>query len=262
MTKIFTLTFLLIFFKTASFSQTTDSSLYYYNLANKALQNKNVILADTLYSKSLKFLKHPDTYYNRAVIRKANKNIAWYCADIQSAANLGDTASYNEFWKNCGTVDTIHYMQGTSNETFGSYAIIKKGLYNEFTDYKKLDRKDVILLQYIVDYKDTIYIGGTELERIKTDSIKPETETMQYVTRKVTYPQMAKEKGIQGTVIISFIINKEGVIENPTVLKGLPYGLSEEALAVVKSMPNWKPIIYNGRPIKRRIEVPIKFTLK
>jgi TonB family protein len=262
MTKIFRLTLLLIFCRTVSFSQTTDSSLYYYNLANKALTNKNLILADTLYSKSLKFLKHPDTYYNRAVIRKENKNIIGYCSDIQSAANLGDTISYDEFWKNCGTVDTIHYMQGSTNETFGNYAIIKKGLYNKFEDYKKLNLKGVVLLHYFVDQNDTVYIGGAELEEIKIDSLKPEKEVMKFVSRKVVYPQLAKEKGIQGTVIISFILNKEGAIENPTIIKGLPYGLSEEALSVVKSFPRWKPFVYHGKPIKKRVEIPIKFTLK
>lgn len=265
MTKPLQLAIIFILISLKSFCQKSDSSLYYYNIANKAIENKDLNFADSLYTKSLKFLNHPDTYYNRAMVRKANNNIVGYCSDIQSAANLGDTLSYDEFWKNCGTVDTVFFIQNgnvASNEIFGSYAIIKKGLYNQFQDFKKLNRKGVVLLQYFVDHNDTTYIGGTELNGTKSDSAFIESEAVHYVTKKIEYPQLAKEKGIQGTVIVAITINKAGDIENPTIIKGLPCGLNEAALNVFKGMPNWGPNLFNGRPIKRRMEIPIKFTLK
>ena len=69
-----------------------------------------------------------------------------------------------------------------------------------------MDRKGVILIQYFVDHKDTIYIGGTEVERKKQDSLNSE---IRFFTQKSTYTKIAAEKGIEGTVIISFK-NKQG----------------------------------------------------
>lgn len=78
------------------------------------------------------------------------------------------------------------------------------------------------------------------------------------------YPQMAKEAGIQGTVFISFVVDRNGEISKIEVLKGVAGGkeLEEEAIRMVKSLPKFKPGRQRGQPVSVRYTVPIKFVLR
>ena len=61
-----------------------------------------------------------------------------------------------------------------------------------------------------------------------------------YLLTKTQYPEEAKQKGIRGSVLVRFIIDKKGKIRDAKVLKSLGYGCDEEALRVINEMPNWK----------------------
>lgn len=78
------------------------------------------------------------------------------------------------------------------------------------------------------------------------------------------YPQMAREAGIQGTVFISFVVDRNGEISKIEVLKGVAGGkeLEEEAIRMVKSLPKFKPGRQRGQPVSVRYTVPIKFVLR
>jgi TonB family C-terminal domain len=83
-----------------------------------------------------------------------------------------------------------------------------------------------------------------------------------YLSQSVRYPSLAQEQNIQGTVYLTFIINKEGKVENVSILRGVDKALDNEALRVVSSLPTWKPGRQNGRPVKVSFQVPIKFQLQ
>ena len=72
---------------------------------------------------------------------------------------------------------------------------------------------------------------------------------------------MAKESGIQGTVYMSFVVEKDGHITDVKVVRGIGGGCDEEAVRVIKSMPNWKPGKQRGRSVRVQFSMPIKFTL-
>jgi protein TonB len=76
------------------------------------------------------------------------------------------------------------------------------------------------------------------------------------------YPAIARENNIQGRVYISFVVDKDGKIKDAKVLRGIGGGCDEEALRVVKNMPDWKPGKQNGRPVQVQYQVPVNFTLK
>ncbi len=83
-----------------------------------------------------------------------------------------------------------------------------------------------------------------------------------YVVENLKYPDLAKENKIEGTVYVSFVITKEGRITNVTqVNKALGWGLDEEAIRLVKSMPDWRPGKQNGKPVNCKFNLPIKFRL-
>lgn len=83
-----------------------------------------------------------------------------------------------------------------------------------------------------------------------------------YMMKNIKYPKAAREKGIQGTVYVSFVVEKNGIIGEAKVAKGIGYSCDEEALRVVKAMPNWIPGSDKGKPVRVQFTMPIKFKLE
>jgi protein TonB len=86
-------------------------------------------------------------------------------------------------------------------------------------------------------------------------------EMIKFLGENIKYPPTAKEKGISGTVYITFIVEKNGLVSNVNVLRGIGAGCDEEAIRVIKMMPKWKPGTQRGQAVRVQYNVPIKFTL-
>jgi periplasmic protein TonB len=84
---------------------------------------------------------------------------------------------------------------------------------------------------------------------------------LEYLGKNIHYPTMAQENGIQGKCIIEFVVNKDGSIVDPKVVKSLDPSCDKEAMRVVKSMPKWKPGLQRGKPVRVRYTVPVSFRL-
>ncbi|MHC1777860.1 MAG: TonB family protein [Lentimicrobium sp.] len=82
-----------------------------------------------------------------------------------------------------------------------------------------------------------------------------------FVIQNISYPAEAKSKGIQGTVYINFIVEKDGSVSNAKVLRGVATSLDTEALRVINSMPRWTPGTQRGEPVRVSFNIPIKFSL-
>lgn len=79
--------------------------------------------------------------------------------------------------------------------------------------------------------------------------------------RKINYPEMARKAGIEGKVIIQFIVNENGKVENPQVIRGIGGGCNEEALRVVKQA-EFEPGRQRGKPVRVQYSLPITFQLQ
>ena len=88
-----------------------------------------------------------------------------------------------------------------------------------------------------------------------------EKAMMEYVAKNVKYPQEAKDKEIQGRVFVSFVIEKDGSVNEVKVLRSIGGGCDEEAVRVVSSMPKWKPGIKDGKPVRVSYMMPLNFKL-
>ena len=82
-----------------------------------------------------------------------------------------------------------------------------------------------------------------------------------YIGKNLKYPEQAVEEGIEGVVYLTFVVETDGKISNVNVLRGISGGCSEEAVRVVKGMPNWKPGKQNGKKVRVRYNLPIRFKL-
>ena len=83
-----------------------------------------------------------------------------------------------------------------------------------------------------------------------------------FISKNIQYPSDALEAAISGKVYVSFVVEKEGQISEVKVLRNLYPSLDNEALRVVKSMPNWKPGMQNGKPVRVKYNLPVFFQLK
>lgn len=83
-----------------------------------------------------------------------------------------------------------------------------------------------------------------------------------YIAENIQYPEQAKADGIEGRVMINFVVMSDGSIVNVEVAKGIGGGCDEEALRVVKGMPKWKPAMYEGKAVNVQYCIPINFKLQ
>jgi protein TonB len=85
----------------------------------------------------------------------------------------------------------------------------------------------------------------------------------EFLGRNIQYPSVARENGIEGQVVLQFVVGKDGKIDpsSITVVKKVGWGLEEEAIRVVKNMPAWKPGKQNGNPVYVKCTLPIRFKL-
>lgn len=84
---------------------------------------------------------------------------------------------------------------------------------------------------------------------------------MQWLTKNLKYPVMASQSKVQGTVIVSFIINKDGSVTDLKISKSANPLLDKEAMRVMKMMPKWKPGMDRNKVCRTMIAVPVVFQL-
>lgn len=84
---------------------------------------------------------------------------------------------------------------------------------------------------------------------------------MSFLSKSIKYPLVAEENGIQGRVMVAFVVEKDGSISNVKVTRSVDPSLDKEALRVVKSMPRWTPGRIDGKPVRVKYTVPVTFRL-
>ena len=83
-----------------------------------------------------------------------------------------------------------------------------------------------------------------------------------WVNQKLVYPEIAKENGVQGRVMLQFTVNTDGSVSNVKVLRGVDASLDKEAVRVVSSSPKWKPGRQRDRAVKVTYTFPVIFQLR
>jgi protein TonB len=108
----------------------------------------------------------------------------------------------------------------------------------------KVEEKVVVDEVFDVVEEQPEYPGGTQ-------------ELYTFIGKNFKYPEMARAANVQGKVYVSFVVGKDGSIEDVKILRGLGSGLDEEAARVVKMMPKWKAGKQRGKEVKVRYNLPI-----
>jgi TonB family protein len=85
---------------------------------------------------------------------------------------------------------------------------------------------------------------------------------MKFLQSNLVYPEASKTKKEEGNVVVSFVVKKDGKITNVKVKKGVSKALDEEAVRVVRMMPDWKPGMKDGVPADFEMVLPVSFKLQ
>jgi TonB family protein len=89
------------------------------------------------------------------------------------------------------------------------------------------------------------------------------TALNKYLSDNLKYPEVAKQAKQEGKVYINVLINEQGQVEGDIkVIRAASPALAEEAVRVIKNMPNWNPGVQNGKPVKTLVTIPVEFKLK
>ncbi len=82
-----------------------------------------------------------------------------------------------------------------------------------------------------------------------------------FIANNIKYPEAAKEERLEGTVLVSFVIDNKGFLKDPFVLRDIGGGCGEAALDVVRQMVRWEPGVNKGQSVNVKLNLPIKFSL-
>ncbi len=87
-------------------------------------------------------------------------------------------------------------------------------------------------------------------------------QMLTYLYSRINYPMDARWKGIEGAVVVSFVVEKDGSLSNIAIVRDIGGGCSEEVVRIVQSMPNWKPGTLDGQPVRAQFYLPVRFKLE
>ncbi|MBC8147031.1 MAG: energy transducer TonB [Bacteroidetes bacterium] len=88
-----------------------------------------------------------------------------------------------------------------------------------------------------------------------------EVELFKFLKNNINYPEYDKRNKIEGTVYLTFVVEKDGSITNIQILRSVSYSIDEEAIRVLKKMPNWNPGKQGIKKVRVQFNLPIKFIL-
>jgi protein TonB len=104
---------------------------------------------------------------------------------------------------------------------------------------------------------DTIYVELDEYPSFPGGDV----ERFRFITNEITYPKVELKNGIQGLVVISFVVEASGELTNFEVLKGITPAINDEAMRVCKAMPDWIPGKVDDKCVRSIINLPIRFVV-
>jgi len=100
-------------------------------------------------------------------------------------------------------------------------------------------------------------IEGTQDEKKRC----AEQKMLEFIYRNITYPTVARENGIEGMVVVSFVVETDGSLSDIMILRDLGGGCGKESVRVVSEMPNWIPGKDKGEPVRVQFNLPVRFKL-
>jgi len=179
---------------------------------------------------------------------------SFYASEIPSV--MFTTGRYQEYNTNRDTPSSLDYSQMERElEYIGNFVTELCSSSRKFafvpSELVKPKHEDDVVSYFDCDFKPT-FLGSSDISAFM----------QKWVYQYLKYPKEAVEAGIQGTVQVNFIIEKDGNVSNVVVVKGVHELLDAEAVKVIQASPKWKAARLRGEKVRSAITVPIEFKLE
>ena len=133
---------------------------------------------------------------------------------------------------------------------------VKTASEEEGANYNVIWVKPEVEIEEVVE--DVIHVSAEVMPEFPGGA----AALMKYLNSNIKYPTMSQEMGSQGRVIVQFVVDKNGTIVDPVVVRGVDAYLDKEALRVISAMPKWNPGMQNGKKVRVKYTVPVIFRLQ
>lgn len=172
---------------------------------------------------------------------------------------IEDFLDGSDFIKESNQQVTIVFWPDSPTETLDEVKSIlrKKGLLNIKYIDPSVDVVNEIKPEIIPDSDGDVIFEMAEVPEFPggPDAL------LEFMRKNINYPADAREKDIQGRVLVTFIVNKDGSLTEPEVVKSVDPLLDAEALRLISVMPKWKPGTQRGKPVRTKYTLPVNFRL-
>ena len=131
------------------------------------------------------------------------------------------------------------------------YALANLNVAPSFRSVEKSEKYNDVVAYYDCDQRPTFL-----------NSADPAQFLNKWVYQYLKYPEVAIRNGVQGRVVVEFIVDKDGKVTDVKVVKGVSDELDAEAVKVISASPKWKPGRVNGEKVRTSVSVPVEFKLE
>ena len=179
-------------------------------------------------------------------------NIVFYDREIPSV--LFTTGSFPEYGTGKDSYDIIDF-EGMEASLEYIYSYVQHLCNGQ----KPLFRNDTVVKESVP--ADVYAYSDVEVKPMFLNSQDPRTFMERWVYQYVKYPKYAQENGIQGRVLVTFVVNEKGEVKDVKITRGIHASLDDEALRVVSASPKWRPGRHRGKKVKTAMTVAVDFKL-
>ena len=153
---------------------------------------------------------------------------------------------------------------GANIRGFAAMSKAEKGYGTEQDTYQGIPYKEIAIVGEIEKETNEAPDEGDIYDIVKQMPEFPggQTKLMEYLSTHVQYPEEAQKEGIQGHVLVAFVVNRDGSISDAKIARGIDPSCDNEALRVINNMPHWIPAQKNGKKVRARYRLPIVFKLQ
>lgn len=158
-----------------------------------------------------------------------------------------------------GNRDSIRWG---SRESYQLDAYFNGKLTNNVERYSKITSSDKGKKYYITEqmprFPGCESNEGTNEEKKKC----AEKKMLEHIYKNIKYPTLARTHGIEGMVVVSFVVEKDGTTTGHKILRDVKGGCGDESLRIINTMPNWKPGYQRDKPVRVQFNLPVRFKLE
>lgn len=267
------------FYYSLPYSRKGEDTLYTHYCKNRSIRTMTV-MKDGLSGGTW------EEYYENGILkekgicekgRPMGKLEAWYRDGSRESVIeyvVDEPIKMHHYWDSTG-VQRVKNGEGIFN------GILEESMYDSAVQVGRIRnfRKDSTWIgvnkgrtEFTEEYEHGVLVKGTSFDKegktysynkveIAAEMEGGLPELYKFVGQNLKYPMKARRLGHQGTVFISFVVEKDGALENVQCVKGVSKECDAEALRVVKLLPSWTPMIIRGQKVKCKYVLPVKFKL-